>query len=93
MKKMITSLLLLSSIFTATTTMARSHDNHHSYNQHGQSYGHSERYLPRHHHYVAVDHRKIRHLPQPGRYQRWYRANQQYLLVDMRDHRIIKTYR
>ncbi len=46
---------------------------------------HSSRY--------AVNYKNYRHLSKPSRYQQWYKVNGDYVLVNQRDHRIIRVVR
>ena len=97
MNKTLTGLLFIGCALMTTATMANSHANHHQSNQnnhHAQAqHWKSGQYFPQHKRYAVVDHHKIRHLPQPGRDQHWYRVNQQYVLVNTHNHRIVRTHR
>lgn len=96
MNKFFTSLLFIGCTLTTTVTIAGSQHNQHHYNQQHHytqvQRWQSGQYFPQHKNYVAIDHHRVRHLPQPGRYQRWYRINQQYVLVNTRDHRIVRVH-
>ena len=92
MKKMIPCLLILCSVFFFFLAMDNPHsrdDSRHS--RHWQS----GQYLPQRYHdsHYAIDHRRVRHLPQPGRHQQWYRIDHQYVLINTHDHRIVRTHR
>lgn len=92
MNKTIPSLLIFCSISVASTAMAGPHS--HDESRHARHWQ-SGQYLPQryHHSNYAIDHRKARHLPHPGRHQQWYRIDHQYVLIDTDNHRIIRTHR
>ncbi|MFV5516149.1 RcnB family protein [Acinetobacter gerneri] len=55
----------------------------------------SGHYFPNQYHssrYV-VNYKNYRHLSKPSRYQQWYKVNGDYVLVNQRDHRIIRVVR
>lgn len=104
MRYTIVKLLISGSIFMAGTAMAGSpqryehhnagqpHSHHHAaYQRHWQT----GQYLPSHYHSTRyqVDPRYVRHLPRATRHQQWYRIDQHYVLVDTRNHRVVRTYR
>ncbi|OTG63809.1 RcnB family protein [Acinetobacter silvestris] len=37
-----------------------------------------------------INYKNYRHLPKPGRYQQWYKINGDYVLVNERNHQIIR---
>lgn len=55
----------------------------------------SGHYFPQQYHSsrYAVNYKSYKHLPKPSRYQQWYRVNGDYVLVNQRDHRIIRVIR
>lgn len=107
MKKLTTSIVLSLSGLVATTAMAAPNDhNHHgNYQNHevktvkvikkddhpnawrvGQVVPHEYR----HSRYV-IDYRQHQKLTKPGRYQKWYKVNGNYVLVNEQSHKIIRV--
>lgn len=107
MKKIMTSIVLAMSGFVATAAMAapNHHDNHASHRaetvktvkvvkkEHaGWRVGQS---IPRQyqHSRYAVDYHAYNKLSKPGRYQKWYKVNGQYMLINQQNHTVIKIIR
>ncbi len=70
-------------------------NNHPSYHANPSRNWRAGQYLPnqfnssRYH----VNYKNYRQLPKPGRYQQWYKVNGDYVLVNQRNHQIIRVIR
>ncbi|MFJ1521631.1 RcnB family protein [Acinetobacter sp. ABJ_C1_1] len=109
MKKLTTAIVLSMSGLIATTAMAapNDHDHHGNYRNHdvrpvkvihkddhaniwreGQVVPHQYQH-PRY----VIDYRSHQKLTKPGRFQKWYKVNGNYVLVNEQSHKIIKVIR
>lgn len=99
MKKIIIAAVLPFAALFATSAMADHHSNHQATHQsktaqvkQSSHKWRSGQLLPSNYRSAsyAVDHRKYRQLSQPGRGQQWYKVKNDYILVNSKDHRIIR---
>ena len=77
MKNILTTLALSMSALIATSAMAAPHDYHR--NDHNR--------------YYVNDYRAYKNLHQPAKFERWYKVDGRYVLVNERNHHIIRVIR
>ncbi|MBM7139674.1 RcnB family protein [Acinetobacter sp. AYS6] len=107
MKKLTTAIVLSLSGLVATTAMAgpNDHNYHDNYRTHEvktvkvikkddhHNVWRAGQVVPReyqHSRYV-IDYRQHQKLTKPGRYQKWYKVNGNYVLVNEQSHKIIRV--
>ncbi len=98
MKKfLIVVTLPIAAAFLSTSAMAatgnHSPQNHNAHASQNNQKWRSGQYLPNNYQSsrFAVDHRKYRQLSQPGRGQKWYKVQNSYVLVNTKNHLIIRV--
>ena len=109
MKKLTKAIVLSMSGLIATTAMAapNDHDRHGNYPNHEvktvkvikkddhRNDWRAGQVVPREYQHprYAVDYRSHQKLTKPGRFQKWYKVNGNYVLVNEQSHKIIKVIR
>ncbi|MBJ9722838.1 RcnB family protein [Acinetobacter calcoaceticus] len=107
MKKLTTAIVLSMSGLIATTAMAapNDHDRHGNYQNHEgrpvkvihkddhANIWREGQVVPREyqHSRYAIDYRSHDKLNKPGRFQKWYKVNGNYVLVNEQSHKIIRV--